>query len=183
MTNKEEVSVVYKDRNLESYQKDGSMLMENKFRSICELCTALSFTAFGISVVFYPQNTNLYACMCSALIALFTLLANRTSDKDMIKKGIGTGKYTTWGKVFRCVSTVRLWLETVISGIVIFLVLAYFLTHSNQGNIFEKLAYYETTICIWSFLVVEWLLFFISLILLGIEKIVSGKNAMNSLLQ
>ena len=141
--------------------------MENKFRSICELCTALSFTAFGISIIFYPQNTNLYACMCSALIALFTLLANRTSDKDMIKKGISTGKYTTWGKVYRGVSTVRLWLETIISGIVIFLILAY----------------YETTICIWSFLVSEWCLFLISLILLGIEKIASGQNTMDSLLQ
>ena len=69
--------------------------------------------------------------MCSALIALFTLLANRTSDKDMIKKGISTGKYTTWGKVYRGVSTVRLWLETIISGMVIFFVLAYFLTPSN----------------------------------------------------
>lgn len=157
--------------------------MENKFRSICELCTALSFTAFGISIIFYPQNTNLYACMCSALIALFTLLANRTSDKDMIKKGIGTGKYTTLGKVYRGVSKVRLWLETIISGIVIFLILAYFLTHSNQGNIFEKLAYYETTICIWSFFVSEWFLFLISLILLGIEKIASGQNTMDSLLQ
>lgn len=118
-----------------------------------------------------------------SFIALFTLLANRTSDKEMIKKGIGTGKYTTWGKVYRGVSTVRLWLETIISGMVIFLLLAYFLTHSNQGNIFEKLAYYETTICIWSFLVSEWLLFLISLILLGIEKIAFGQNTMDSLLQ
>lgn len=157
--------------------------MENRFRSICELCTAISFTVFGISISFYPQDMNLYTCMCSALIALFTLLANRTSDKDMIKKGISTGKYTAWGKVYRGVSTIRLWLETIISGIVIFLVLAYFLTHSNQGNIFEKLAYYETTICVWSFLVSEWLLFLISLILLGIEKIAFGQNTMDSLLQ
>lgn len=157
--------------------------MENKFRSICELCTAFSFTAFGINLIFYPKKIDGYACMCSALIALFTLLANRTSDKDMIKKGISTGKYTTWGKVYRGVSTVRLWLETIISGMVIFFVLAYFLTRSNQGNIFERLAYYETTICIWSFLVSEWLLFFISLILLGIEKIASGQNTMDSLLQ
>ena len=157
--------------------------MENKFRSICELCTALSFTAFGISIIFYPQNTNLYACMCSALIALFTLFANRLSDKDMIKKGISTGKYTMWGKIYRGISTVRLWIENIISGIVIFLILAYFLTYANQGCIFEKIAYYEAVICIWSFLASEWLLFLISLILLGIEKIASGQNTMDSLLQ
>lgn len=157
--------------------------MENKFRSICELCTALSFTVFGVSIIFYSKDTDLYACMCSALIALFTLLANRTSDKDMVKKGISTGKYSIWAKVYRGVSTVRLWLETIIAGVVIFLILAYFLTHSNQGNIFEKIAYYETTICIWSFLVSEWLLFLISLILIGIEKIVLGQNTMDSLLQ
>lgn len=157
--------------------------MENKFRCICELCTALSFTAFAINIIFYLQNTSLYVCMCSALIALFTLLANRTSDKDMVKKGIGTGKYTIWGKIYRGVSAVRLWLETIISGTVIFLILAYFLTCSNQGNIFERLAYYETTICVWCFLVSEWLLFLISLILLGIEKIAFEQNTMDSLLR
>lgn len=157
--------------------------MENKFRCICELCTAISFTIFAINILFYPQNTSLYACMCSSLIALFTLLANRAGDKDMAKKGIGTGKYTTWGSIYRVVSTVRLWLETFESGVVFFLVLAYFLTHSNQGDIFESLAYYETTICVLSFLIVEWLLFFISLFLLWIEKIVSGQNTMDSLLQ
>ena len=157
--------------------------MENKFRCICELCTALSFSAFGISLVFYSQNTNLYTCMCSALIALFTLLANRASDKDMIKKGINTGKYTIWGKVYRGVSTIRLGLETILSGVALFLILAYFLTHSNQGDIFYKLAYYETTICIWSFLISEWLLFLMSLILIGIEKISLGQNTMDCLLQ
>lgn len=88
-----------------------------------------------------------------------------------------------WGKVYRGVSTVRFWLESIISGVVIFLILAFFLTRSNQGTIFADLAYYETTICIWSFLVSEWLLFLISLILLGIEKIASGQNTMDSLLQ
>lgn len=157
--------------------------MENKFRCICELCTAISFTAFAINILFYPENISLYICMCSALIALFTLLANRASDKDMAKKGIGTGRYTTWGRIYRGVLTVRLCLETIVSGINIFLILAYFLTHSNQGNVFGCLAYYETTICIWSFLVAEWLLFLISLILLGIEKIVSDQNIMDSLLR
>ena len=111
--------------------------MENKFRCICELCTAISFTAFVINILFYPENISLYICMCSALIALFTLLDNRISDKDMAKKGIGSGKYTTWGKIYRGVLTVRLCLETIVSGINIFLILAYFLTRSNQGNIFE----------------------------------------------
>lgn len=78
--------------------------MENKFRSICELCTALSFTAFGISITFYPEKTNLYTCMCSALIALFTLLANRTSDKDMIKKELVQGNIPCGA---RCIGVCR----------------------------------------------------------------------------
>ena len=173
----------HNDRNLKSCQKDGSVHMENKFRSICELCTAISFTVFGISISFYSENTNLYTCMCSALIALFTLLANRSSDKDMIKKGISTGKYSRWGRWYRVVSRVRFWLETIISGIVIFLILAFFLTYSNPGIIFEKIAYYETAICVWCYIVSEWILIFISLILLGIERFSSGQNNMHSLLQ
>lgn len=157
--------------------------MENKFRSICELCTAISFTAFSISIVFYREDTSLYACMCSALIALFTLLANRISDIDMMKKGIGTGKNFVWAKVYRGISKVRLWIETIMAGIAILLVLTYFLTNSSKGIIFEQVAYYEAVICVGGFAVSEWLLFVISIILLGIEKIVFGHNTMNSLLQ
>ena len=157
--------------------------MENMFRSLCEFCTAVSFTVFGINIIFYPESTDLYLCMCSALIALFTLLANRTSDKDMIRKGIGTGKDTAWGKIYRGVSVFRLGLETVISGIVTFLVVAFFLTYSSQGNIFEQIAYYETMTCVLGFLVSEWCLWIISLALFGIEKIALGQNTMNSLLQ
>lgn len=157
--------------------------MENKFRSICELCTAISFTVFGINVVFYPQDNNLYVCMCSSLIAFFTLLANRTGDKDVIRKGIDTGKYTVWSRIYRWVSVGRLWLETIAAGITFFLILSYFLTYANQGNIFQALAYYETIACIMCFLVSEWILFIISLILMGIEKIMFGQNTMNSLMQ
>ncbi|MCH5269074.1 MAG: hypothetical protein J1E62_12155 [Lachnospiraceae bacterium] len=157
--------------------------MENKFRGICELCTALTFTAFGINIVYYPQNTNPYACMCSALIATFTLLANRASDEDMAKKGIGTGRYEVHSKIYRYISKIRLLLETLVAGFAILLILAYFLMYSNQGKIFEGLAYYETRVCIWLFLVSEWLLFIISLVLVGIEKMSSGQNTMDSLLQ
>ena len=157
--------------------------MENRFRGICELCTALTFTAFGINIVYYPENMDLYACMCSVLIATFTLLANRADDKDMAKKGIGTGRYDIRSRVYRYISTFRLWIETIVAGFAIFLILAYFLMYSNQGKIFEQLAYYETRICIWLLLISEWLLFIISLMLVGIEKMVSGQNTMDNLLQ
>ena len=157
--------------------------MENKFRSVCELCTAITFTAFLISMIFYFDSINLYACMCSALIALFTLLANRASDKEVIKKGIGASKNSYSSKAYRLVSKIRLWIETFIAGFAIFLVLAYFLTHSNQGDIFEQIAYYEAMICIGAFAIAEWFLFIISLILIGIEKLVFGQNTMDRLMQ
>lgn len=85
---------MYTDFWIEGRQKFEKLskgwFMENKFRSLCELCTAFGFTAFLINLLFYKSNINLYTYMCSALIALFTLLANRSSDKDIIQKGIGT---------------------------------------------------------------------------------------------
>lgn len=157
--------------------------MENKFRCLCELCTALTFTAFLINLICNSKNTNVYVVMCSALIAIFTLLANRQSDKASVKKGIGSQRDSLLSKIYICILQIRLILETILAGISIFLILAYFITSSNQGEIFNCLAYYESTICIGAFATVEWFLFIISLVLIGIEKLNMSKNTMNNLMQ
>lgn len=87
-------------------------------------------------------------------------------------------------KVYIAISKVRLCIETVLaggsSGV---LILAYFLTCSNEGDIFKIIAYYETMVCVLAMVIAEWILFVISLLLLGIEKIFFNTDSMKKMMQ
>lgn len=160
-------------------------MMENKFRWLCELCTAFSFTAFVINFFFYFNTINYSVYICSVAIVICTFVANASSDNDkrLIEKGILCSKKQKISKVYVCILKFRMRLEQLNVGILITLMLAYLFTASNKGTIFDAIAYYEMMLSILIVTFSKWILFLLSLILMGIESCAKRNNTMRSMMQ
>lgn len=159
--------------------------MENKFRWLCELCTAFSFTALVINFFFYFNTIDYNVYICSVAIVTCTFVANASSDNDksLIEKGILYSKRQKISKICVCILRFRMWLEHINGGILIALMLAYLFTASNKGTIFDTLAYYEMMLSILIVTFSKWILFLLSLILMGIESCTKRNNTMRSMMQ
>lgn len=157
--------------------------LENKFRWICEICTLFSFIGFVVGGEFYFMREDCGAYICAVIIVLSTLYSNVVSDSNNIDQGILWDKKTKWSKWYICISRIRYVLEKAFAAVLFILLLMYFFTVSNGGNIFKILAYYEVLASLWIVIILEIILLIFTVLLVAIEESALKSDVMNAMLR